>query len=310
MHQQIAKATDTSIIEDVLVKGDLSKLTPEERAKYYMDTCKSMGLNPLTKPFEYITLNNKLTLYATRSCTDQLRALHEVSILDLTRATTDGVHVVTAKVQNGKGRVDMSTGAVSIGNLRGDFLANALMKAETKAKRRATLSICGLGWLDESELETIPDEAKRMKVVTSEAGKNYPPPSKLSRPEPVAAAGERREGAEECPAPSPTREQVMKTVITKADIEEQLRAVESQSAKPEPQNSARSRYADEQQEQVEAGAEIARLDEALEMAASDGWESLRIAWTKVPIPYQDTLKAALERRHKPKAREIEASRMQ
>jgi hypothetical protein len=306
---QLAKTTDTSIIEDVLVKGDLSKLTPEERAKYYMDTCKSMGLNPLTKPFEYITLNNKLTLYATRSCTDQLRALHEVSILDLTRATTDGVHVVTAKVQNGKGRVDMSTGAVSIGNLRGDFLANALMKAETKAKRRATLSICGLGWLDESELETIPDEVKKMKVVTSEAGKNYPPPPKLSRPEPAAAAGERGEAhnanasqdmAESAP---PTREQVMKTVITKADIEEQLRAMESQSAKPEPETK-------EQQEQVEAGAEIARLDEALEMAAGDGWESLRIAWTKVPIPYQDTLKAALERRHKPKAREIEASRMQ
>jgi len=30
------------------------------------------------------------------------------------------------------------------------------MKCETKAKRRATLSICGLGMLDESELETIP----------------------------------------------------------------------------------------------------------------------------------------------------------
>jgi hypothetical protein len=30
------------------------------------------------------------------------------------------------------------------------------MKATTKAKRRATLSICGLGWLDETEVETIP----------------------------------------------------------------------------------------------------------------------------------------------------------
>jgi hypothetical protein len=34
-------------------------------------------------------------------------------------------------------------------------LANALMKAETKAKRRATLSICGLGMLDETEVEDI-----------------------------------------------------------------------------------------------------------------------------------------------------------
>jgi len=30
------------------------------------------------------------------------------------------------------------------------------MKAETKAKRRVTLSIAGLGWLDETELDTIP----------------------------------------------------------------------------------------------------------------------------------------------------------
>jgi hypothetical protein len=31
------------------------------------------------------------------------------------------------------------------------------MKCVTKAKRRATLSLCGLGWLDETEIETIKD---------------------------------------------------------------------------------------------------------------------------------------------------------
>jgi hypothetical protein len=35
-------------------------------------------------------------------------------------------------------------------------LINALMKCETKAKRRATLSILGLGMLDETEIDTIP----------------------------------------------------------------------------------------------------------------------------------------------------------
>ena len=33
---------------------------------------------------------------------------------------------------------------------------NAKLKAITKAKRRVTLSICGLGFLDETEIETIP----------------------------------------------------------------------------------------------------------------------------------------------------------
>ena len=51
-----------------------------------------------------------------------------------------------------------STGAVPIAGLKGEEFANALMKAETKAKRRATLSICGLGVLDETEVETITDE--------------------------------------------------------------------------------------------------------------------------------------------------------
>ena len=44
---------------------------------------------------------------------------------------------------------------MSIKGLVGEELANAYMKAETKAKRRVTLSICGLGWLDDSETESI-----------------------------------------------------------------------------------------------------------------------------------------------------------
>src|SRR6185312_3719783 len=38
------------------------------------------------------------------------------------------------------------------------------MKAETKAKRRVTLSICGLGMLDETEVDSIPD-ARRVQDI-------------------------------------------------------------------------------------------------------------------------------------------------
>ena len=48
------------------------------------------------------------------------------------------------------------------------------MKAETKAKRRATLSICGLGLLDESEVETIPG-AHAVPSPAPEAGEPSPP---------------------------------------------------------------------------------------------------------------------------------------
>ncbi len=40
--------------------------------------------------------------------------------------------------------------------LSGEAGANLMMKAVTKAKRRVTLSICGLGMLDETEVVTIP----------------------------------------------------------------------------------------------------------------------------------------------------------
>lgn len=152
-----------ALMEQVIIKGDLADLKPNERTAYYMKVCESAGLNPLTKPFDYIKLNNKLTLYALRGCTDQLRGLHGVSVEELTESERDGVFCVTAKVKNAAGRTDIAKGAVNIKGLSGDNLANAMMKAETKAKRRATLSLCGLGWLDETEIETIPN-AQRVSV--------------------------------------------------------------------------------------------------------------------------------------------------
>ncbi len=155
----ITKPEQSAIIESVVVHGDLSKLSAAERTSYYARVCESVGVNPLTKPFEYLRLNGREVLYATRTCTDQLRGIHGVSIRITARENVGDVYVVTASATNREGRVDESTGAVVVGALKGESLANALMKAETKAKRRVTLSICGLGMLDESELDTIPVSA-------------------------------------------------------------------------------------------------------------------------------------------------------
>jgi hypothetical protein len=54
---------------------------------------------------------------------------------------------------------------VNIKGLTGKDLENALMRAETKAKRRVTLSICGLGIMDEIELEEV---AKKEAAIESE----------------------------------------------------------------------------------------------------------------------------------------------
>lgn len=154
-----------SAIEQVLITGDLAKLSSEQRVVYYNRVCQSLGLNPFTKPFDYISLNGKLRLYALKDCADQLRRLYSVSIRITARDYHGDVYIVTAQASLPDGRCDESTGAVTTGNLKGEALANALMKAETKAKRRATLSIVGLGMLDENETDTIRG-AQRVRVNT------------------------------------------------------------------------------------------------------------------------------------------------
>lgn len=145
------------MMESVIIKGDLAKMLPQERANYYNMVCQSIGLNPLTRPFEYITLNGKLTLYARKDATEQLRKIYGVGITRLDKETIEGVFCVSAYATDREGRMDSDIGAVNIQGLKGEGLANAMMKAITKAKRRVTLSICGLGMLDESEVDSIPN---------------------------------------------------------------------------------------------------------------------------------------------------------
>jgi hypothetical protein len=168
MSNEIVKTEmDASALEAVLVGGDLSKLTAPQRVQYYKRVCESVGLNPLTKPFEYIQLNGKLTLYAKKDCTDQLRDLKSVSIDDIDLSEVGGDYVVKVKGHDKTGRSDVEIGIVKKTDMQGNS-ANAQMKAVTKAKRRLTLSLCGLGWLDETEVETI--AAAKPVVVNQDTG--------------------------------------------------------------------------------------------------------------------------------------------
>lgn len=156
MTTAIQKQTGATTLEKALINGDLSTLSAEDRLLYYRQTCESLGLNPLTKPFDYIKLNGKLTLYARKDATDQLRKLHGVSIEKPDIQQIDNLIIVTVVASDGHGRTDSDIGVVGKGDMQGN-IGNALMKAVTKAKRRVTLSICGLGMLDETEVETIPN---------------------------------------------------------------------------------------------------------------------------------------------------------
>lgn len=154
------------VIESLVLNGDLSKMTGEMKVQFYNSICKSMGLNPMTQPFEIINLKGKLKMYAKKDATDQLRRIYGVSVTKIETQEIAGIYMATAYVKDKFGREDSDTGAVTIKNLQGEALANAIMKATTKAKRRATLSICGLGMLDETEVDSI-------KIQDQEEHKNY-----------------------------------------------------------------------------------------------------------------------------------------
>ncbi len=166
----IARATEAAPVDaatmETVVGGNLATLSPAQRVAYYGQVCQSVGLNPFTKPFDFLLLNGKVVLYATKSATDQLRSLRGVSITIVSREVESGVLTVTARARMADGREDEDVGAVVIEKLSGDNLANAKMKAVTKAKRRVTLSICGLSMLDESEIETVKG-ARRVSVDAS-----------------------------------------------------------------------------------------------------------------------------------------------
>jgi len=190
---ELTVITSTSVLERALVSGDLAGLNESQRLEYYRAVCESLSLNPLTRPFEYLRLNGRLVLYATRAAADQLRAIHGISILDVRVEHRDDLLTVTVRGRNREGREDVEIGAVSVAGLRGDALANAQMKALTKAKRRLTLSLAGLGWMDETETETIPgaqrvseqqigsapSEVEALRQILAERAKELPEDSPL-----------------------------------------------------------------------------------------------------------------------------------
>jgi hypothetical protein len=192
----------TKALEAYIAAGDIGKLGPDQRIALYRAVCDSLGLNPLTQPFQYLTLSGKTILYATKSCTEQLRQIHGVSVVRMEREIIGDILTVTVAVTERTGREDISTGSVSLAGLKGENLSNAHMKAETKAKRRATLSICGLAVLDETEVDSIAGaQAVSVQEFHSE-------PKKAAKP----TREERRKDLDELTNPTPIADRVPEVV--------------------------------------------------------------------------------------------------
>jgi hypothetical protein len=157
-------------VERAMIKGDLSRLSSEEALAYYKKVCDSVGLNYWTRPFEYIRMpNGKVILYAGRNCTDQLRQKYSVSCIVKERKVEDDILTVHVQASDNTGRKDEDFGSVPFPQtLKGEGRSNAIMKAVTKAKRRVTLSICGLSFTDETEVDSIPGAQRLNPDMTAE----------------------------------------------------------------------------------------------------------------------------------------------
>ena len=150
-------------ISKALALNDLGKLSDDNKILYYYAFCKSLGMNPLQKPFEFIKFQGgAIQLYATKNCGQQLAVRNGISLVKVDEKVADGLMEITYRAStNGEsGRQVDDIGVVSIKGLFGNDLANAKMKCHTKAMRRVTFSFLGLGILDESEIGTIKGATK------------------------------------------------------------------------------------------------------------------------------------------------------
>jgi hypothetical protein len=164
MNSVVSTAIAPEIIESLVINGDLSRLNPQQKVALYRYRCQQAGLDPSAKPFDLLTLNSKQILYANAGCTQQLCAIHKLKTTITAREKVDDIYTVCARVESPDGRSSENMGAVPLAGLKGEALANAFLKATTKAIRRTVLAHVGLGMMDETEVETIPG-AQRLELV-------------------------------------------------------------------------------------------------------------------------------------------------
>lgn len=211
---EVKPSVELGDLERVLLQGDLKALNEDQRIDYYKKICLTVGLNPLTKPFEYLVLEGKHVLYATRNCTDQLCEARQISTQIVSTTEQNGLFIVRARVSTPSGRQNEAIGVVDIKGQSGKYLANAMMKAETKAKRRAVLSLCGLSFMDEVEVEDVVQSPSRGASAVSALEAKHAPQIE-HKAETKAAVFVQRED----PKPTPATQQISTNPETRHDPE-------------------------------------------------------------------------------------------
>jgi hypothetical protein len=151
IHQEVSD----ELLSKIVMSGNLAMLSGPDRLIYYYTYCRQLGLNPLSRPFDYIEEGEgdkkKGTLFPNSQAASQLREKRNVSTRILREEfVLDGeVYSVCVEARRGD-RTEEATGKVGIKTdrygkpLSGEAKAKLMKKAETQARRRATLAIVGL----------------------------------------------------------------------------------------------------------------------------------------------------------------------
>ena len=163
---QAISELDSGTMLSLVTNGDCSKLTPKQQLQYYQARCEAAGIDARTQPFQFLKLGGRLVLYALKGATDQLASKNGIVCQIIDQRTEDGIRIVTVRATAKDGRQTDEIGCVPVSHIKKpEDLANAYMKALTKSKRRAILSLAGLGMIDETELDTIRDKVQPVQPV-------------------------------------------------------------------------------------------------------------------------------------------------
>jgi hypothetical protein len=171
------------LLSKVFLSGDFSTLTDVQQWAYVEQLCGMLGLNAYTQPFSLIKQKvpsrdggntTKIILYANKACAEQLCAKHNITteLSDINIDNDNKMFTVKCCASLPGKRSTSAIGAVSFDGLKGEFLANAMMKTETKATRRSVLRLMGLGMIDETEAETINGEKVTVSPPTVETAES------------------------------------------------------------------------------------------------------------------------------------------
>jgi len=145
---------DAAVVRAVILEKNLAKLDDGQRVAYVKKICELVGISWISKPFDIIKMPGVgEILYANKSCGSQLRKVYGIALAIVETWEAAGNIFVKIHARDKFGREDEDIGFAPIAGLKGEKHGNAFLKAVTKGKRRVTLSICGLGFLDETEVE-------------------------------------------------------------------------------------------------------------------------------------------------------------